>query len=154
MVVVSSEVGGRKYATASLRMDKFDRIRRASELEERAVDLPSVELDKYFGTAYGIFAGKADKTAVLRFSAERALWVADERWHPQQVANFLSDGRYELRLPYCESRELVMDILRYGAGVEVVAPETLRAAVKRHCATHWPAMCHKPRERICRKKCE
>lgn len=115
----------------ALRSFSVDRIRRASELDEKAVDLPSMELDEYFGTAYGIFAGKADKTAVLRFSAERARWVADERWHPRQVGSFLSDGRYELRIPYCESYELVMDILRYGAGVEVVAPESLRAEVKR-----------------------
>ena len=43
------------------------------------------------------------------FTAERARWVADERWHPQQEGRWLEDGRYELRIPYREARELVMD---------------------------------------------
>jgi predicted DNA-binding transcriptional regulator YafY len=68
---------------------------------------------------------------VLRFSAERARWIADERWHPEQSGQFLTDGRYELRFPYRDSRELVMDILRFGAEVDVVSPEALRADVRR-----------------------
>lgn len=38
----------------------------------------------------------------------------------------LAGGRYELRIPYRESRELVMDIMRHGKNVEVVAPDELR----------------------------
>ena len=70
-----------------------------------------------------------DKTAVLHFSAERARWVADEQWHPQQVGQYLTDGRYELQIPYRDERELVMDILRHGAEVEVVGPAALRETV-------------------------
>ena len=65
----------------------------------------------------------------LRFSAERARWVADERWHPEQSGQFLTDGRYELRIPYREDKELIMDILRHGADVEVVLPGTLRDSI-------------------------
>lgn len=68
-------------------------------------------------------------TAVLRFTAERARWVASEEWHPEQQGRFLPDGRYELSLPYGDARELIMDILKYGPDVEVVAPDSLRAAV-------------------------
>ena len=53
----------------------------------------------------------------------------DERWHPEQAGQYLTDGCYELRIPYRDSRELVMDILRHGAEVEVVAPEALRTEV-------------------------
>jgi proteasome accessory factor C len=115
----------------ALRSFSIDRIRAASELEEAADELPENTLDEHFASACGIFAGRANKTAVLRFSAERARWIADERWHPDQAGQFLTDGRYELRFPYRDSRELVMDVLRYGAGVEVVAPDSLRADVKR-----------------------
>ena len=82
---------------------------------------------------YG-FGGKADKLAVLVFTAERARWVADEKWHPQQEARWLEDGRYELRIPYREPRELVMDILRHGSGVTVTAPDELAAAVRTELA--------------------
>ena len=112
-----------------LRSFAVDRVKHATELKDRTVDIPDRELDEHFASAYGIFAGQANKTAILRFSAERARWVADERWHPEQVGQFLTDGRYELRIPYRDDRELVMDILRHGAGVEVVAPETLRNEV-------------------------
>lgn len=107
----------------------MDRVKHAAELEEAAQDVPDAGLDEYFASAYGIFSGKASKTAVLRFSAERARWVADERWHPKQIGQFLTDGSYELRIPYRDDRELLMDILRHGPEVEVVAPDTLRKAV-------------------------
>ncbi|MBI4207051.1 MAG: WYL domain-containing protein [Betaproteobacteria bacterium] len=112
-----------------LRTFSVDRVRGARELEETADAIPERELDEYFATSYGIFSGKANKTAVLRFSRERARWVADERWHPQQAGQFLTDGRYELRIPYRDDRELIMDILRHGAEVEAVEPASLRKAV-------------------------
>lgn len=112
-----------------LRSFAVDRVRSAVEIEETADARPEEELDEHYASAYGIFAGKANKTAVLRFSPERARWVADERWHPRQVGQFLTDGRYELRIPYRDDRELVMDVLKHGADVEVVAPDTLRDAV-------------------------
>ena len=65
----------------------------------------------------------------VRFSPERARWVSEEVWHPRQQGRFLPDGTYEMRLPYGDPRELLMDILRHGAEVEVVAPDALRAAV-------------------------
>ena len=104
-------------------------VRSATELEPPADQVPSAELDEHFASAYGIFAGRANKTAVLRFTPERARWVADERWHPRQAGQYLSDGSYELRIPYRDERELVIDILRHGPEVEVVAPAPLRDAV-------------------------
>jgi proteasome accessory factor C len=115
----------------ALRSFSIDRILSATQLEDAAIDVPNSQLDEHYASAYGIFAGKANKIAVLRFSRERARWVADERWHPDQSGQFLTDGRYELKFPYRDSRELVMDILRHGADVEVISPEGLREEVKR-----------------------
>src|SRR5436190_1934813 len=113
----------------ALRSFSIDRIRRATVVDERALDVPEAELDEHYATAYGIFGGKADKVAVLRFTPERARWVADEQWHPQQEGTWLPDGSYELRIPYRESHELVMDIMRQGAGVQVVSPDPLRQKI-------------------------
>jgi proteasome accessory factor C len=55
--------------------------------------------------------------------------VAKERWHRDQEGARLPDGRYELRVPYSNTPELLMDILKYGPDVEVVAPAELRAEV-------------------------
>jgi proteasome accessory factor C len=39
------------------------------------------------------------------------------------------DGTYLLKLPYSQQPELVMDVLKYGADVEVLSPHSLRDAV-------------------------
>jgi hypothetical protein len=59
---------------------------------------------------------------------KRALWIADEIWHPKQQSRCLENVRHELAVPYSDNRELLMDILKYGTEVEVVAPEVLREA--------------------------
>jgi proteasome accessory factor C len=114
---------------AALRSFSIDRILDATVLEDAARDVPEAELDEHYASAYGIFGGKADKVAVLRFTKERARWVADEQWHPQQQGTWLDDGSYELKIPYREARELVMDVMRHGASVEVVAPPELRSSI-------------------------
>jgi predicted DNA-binding transcriptional regulator YafY len=42
----------------------------------------------------------------------------------------LEDGSYELHIPYSDPRELVMDILKHGAEVEVIKPESLRQLLR------------------------
>jgi predicted DNA-binding transcriptional regulator YafY len=123
----------------ALRSFAVERIHQAQVHEQAARDVPEEELDNHFATAYGIFAGQPAHTAVLRFTPERARWVAEEQWHPQQQSCFLKDGSYELRLPYADPRELVMDILKYGPDVEVVEPETLR----RHLHERLKATLHR-----------
>lgn len=88
-------------------------------------------LNKELASSYGIFAGRPRAIAILRFTAKRARWVADETWHPGQQSRWLEDGRYELCIPYSDDRELVMDILKYGPDVEVIAPDSLRMTIKK-----------------------
>ena len=121
---------GGTYELPGLRSFAMDRVKNALETTDKAIDVTEKELNDHYASSYGIFAGKANKTAVLRFSAERARWVADERWHPEQSGQYLTDGRYELRIPYREDKELIMDILRHGPAVEVISPEALRLAVR------------------------
>jgi predicted DNA-binding transcriptional regulator YafY len=116
-------------ASNELRTFSIDRMNRPAVLSDVALDLTDAELDTHFATSYGIFGGKADKEAVLVFSAERARWVADERWHPEQKDRYLEDGSYELRVPYRDSRELTMDVMRHGMHVQVIEPQELRDEV-------------------------
>ena len=69
------------------------------------------------------------RTAVLKFEPTRSRWVSRETWHPEQKGTFQADGSWILEVPYSDPRELVMDILKYGADVEVVRPLTLRRLV-------------------------
>ena len=115
-----------------LRSFAVDAIQAAESVEQpKAKDVTELELEKVLGTGYGIFAGEHTKEAVLRFSAEAARWVAREKWHSRQEGEFNEDGSYTLTIPYADETELVMDIMRHGADVEVLAPDTLRQAVHR-----------------------
>ncbi|NLZ42587.1 MAG: WYL domain-containing protein, partial [Comamonadaceae bacterium] len=95
---------------------------------------PERELDEALGAGYGIFGGRDVKWATLRFSRERARWVAAERWHREQHGRWDAEGRWVLSLPYADPRELVMDILRHVPEVEVIAPQELEDEVKRRLA--------------------
>ncbi|MBL8377527.1 MAG: YafY family transcriptional regulator [Burkholderiales bacterium] len=112
-----------------LRSFSVDSIRKADVLNDRAKAVPEKDLKEYVETSYGIFRGKATKVAKLRFTPERARWVAGEVWHPQQRGSFAPDGTYLLEVPYHDDRELIMDVLRHGAEVEVLAPPSLRTRI-------------------------
>lgn len=119
------------HQVEGLRSFAVDAIQEAEQLEAAARDVPGGELDAVLGAGYGIFNGPARAVARLRFSPERARWVSRELWHPAQVGRFEPSGHYILELPYADSRELAMDVLRHGPEVEVLAPESLRTEVVR-----------------------
>jgi predicted DNA-binding transcriptional regulator YafY len=113
-----------------LRSFSVDSIRGAAVLDRRAKTVGEKVLNEVLESSYGIFSGKADKRAKLRFTSKQARWVASEQWHPEQVSLFMKDGSYLLEFPYHNDGELVMDILRYGDDIEVVGPATLRRKVR------------------------
>ncbi len=109
-----------------LRTFSLDRLSPAETLQIAAKEISDDILDEHFAQAYGIFAGKPTQNAQLRFTPQAARWVADEQWHPQQQGKVLSDGSFELNIPYSDPRELIMDIMKYGPDVEVIGPDVLR----------------------------
>lgn len=117
-----------------LRTFALDSIESVHTLQEPAKSLTQEQLDEHYSSAYGIFSGKAENEAVLRFDAERARWVSKEQWHPQQQGEWLDEGSYRLTVPYGNPTELVMDILRHGHYVEVLEPEGLRQQVAEEIA--------------------
>lgn len=126
-----------------LRRFAIDAIEQAQILPQPAQEIELAELERQMQSAYGIFAGTDRQWAEIRFSAERARWVQDEHWHPDQRGEFDADGRYRLTLPYSDDRELLMDILRHGQHAEVLAPASLRERVKAELQllyqTYFPA---------------
>lgn len=115
----------------ALRIFSLDRILQAEIRDEKSKDVSISKLDEHLASAYGIFSGRAKHTAILKFTQEISRWVAEEQWHPEQDGHFLDDGSYELKIPYNNPTELVMDICRYGPDVEVVGPAELRKEVAR-----------------------
>ena len=112
-----------------LRVFSVDRIARPRCMSETVYDPPSDHVAAELDSSYGIFTGKADKVAVLRFNDLAARWVAEEEWHPGVKSEPQTDGGVILRIPYKHETELVMDILRHGPNVEVLGPASLRQSV-------------------------
>jgi predicted DNA-binding transcriptional regulator YafY len=109
-----------------IRSFAVDAIRHASIVDKKAKSVPARELDAVLGAGYGIFGGSKVQWATLRFTPERARWVAAEEWHPQQKTSFEADGSYVMEIPYSADTELLMDILRHIPEVQVLKPEALR----------------------------
>jgi predicted DNA-binding transcriptional regulator YafY len=114
-----------------IRSFSIDAIRHAELIETPAIELSQHELKEYFEKGYGIFSGTKVAWAKLRFTPERARWVSTEQWHPEQKSRFDKEGYYSLEVPYSDDRELLMDILKHGTEVEVIAPKALRGSVRK-----------------------
>jgi predicted DNA-binding transcriptional regulator YafY len=118
------------HASEGLRRFALDAVRSAKVLAEPARDLPMSEVEEALDQGYGIVGGARLRWATLHFSAEAAQWVAQEEWHPQQQLKAQADGSLRMRIPYSESTELVMDVLRHGPNVRVIAPAELAYEVR------------------------
>ena len=117
------------HTRQGLRTFGVDAIETVTVSDEAAKEIDDETLERHFASGYGIFAGSATHEAVLHFNAQRARWVSREIWHPRQEGNLQPDGSYLLKVPYAHEPELVMDVMKYGADVEVLAPPSLRDAV-------------------------
>lgn len=84
----------------------------------------------YFQTSFGLYKGAFSKQIILRFTPEKAKWIADQIWHKDQKSKILEDGSLELSFPVSDFTEIVREILKHGAGVEVVKPEELKGIIK------------------------
>jgi len=118
------------HASEGLRRFALDAVRSAKVLDEPARELPMADVEKALDQGYGIFGGAQLRWATLHFSAEAAQWVAQEEWHPQQQARPQADGSLRMRIPYSDSTELVMHVLRHGPNVRVMAPPELVEEVR------------------------
>lgn len=112
----------------ALRLFSLDRIAEPDINDADARMLATEELTTFTSSSFGIFGGDPKDTAHLRFSDHSAQWVADETWHAEQMGEWRDDG-YHLKVPYSDEREIAMEVLRYGAEVEVLGPGDLREEV-------------------------
>jgi len=113
-----------------LRSFSVDGIRRIEIIDTPAKEVSLKTLEDYLHDSYGIVRGGEAQRAKLRYSVERARWIAAEVWHPDQKGSFDAAGHYILELPFRDDRELVLDVLRHGADVEVLSPVALRRKVR------------------------
>ena len=113
-----------------VRSFSVETLRKVLPLDRKARKVADKTLNGILASGYGIFGGRDTQTAKLRFTPERARWVASETWHPRQKGWFDEGGSYILEFPYSDDRELIMDILKHGPAVEVLSPASLRKRIQ------------------------
>jgi predicted DNA-binding transcriptional regulator YafY len=114
----------------ALRRFALDAVEQAQVLEVKARDVAMKRVQAEMDAGYGIYAGGEKRWARLVFDQQAAQWASREEWHPEQQGTWLEDGSYEMRLPYVDDTELVMDLLRQGEQVRVIEPPALVQAVR------------------------
>ncbi|MFA5495950.1 MAG: WYL domain-containing transcriptional regulator [Porticoccaceae bacterium] len=111
-----------------LRTFSIARIAKAEVVKARAKRIDKKQLEGHFAQSYGIFAGKPQHQARLRFYPAIAHEIALQQWHPQQRGEW-EGGDYLLTIPYGDSRELVQDIMRHLPYIDVESPAELRSEI-------------------------
>ncbi len=112
----------------ALRTFSVDALTGAEAEDEPAVDVSDADLAETLSAGYGIFSGRDVAWAKIRFTPYQSRWASTEIWHPMQRGGYEGD-RYVLEIPYSDSSELVMNILKYGEHATVLSPPELRALV-------------------------
>jgi len=101
------------------------------KIAEKTFTIPkSFDVAGYIQSGFGIYKGDSLKEVTLRFSPLKTKWVKSQIWHKKQRQKILKDGSLELTFPVASFREVMMEILKHGADVEVMKPKALRDIIK------------------------
>ena len=118
------------HSANALRRFALDAMEEATLLDTPAQDMALADVEAEMDSGYGIYAGGQQRWALLLFDRQAAQWASREEWHPSQQGRWLADGQFEMRLPYVDETELVMDVLRQGDQVRVLEPADLAQRVQ------------------------
>lgn len=87
---------------------------------------PKSEWQPFLQDTFGIYQNKEKFDVVLRFTPTRSRWVKEEMWHEGQTEQLAEDGSLIRTIPASHAAEIMMEILKHGAQVEVLEPVWLR----------------------------
>lgn len=115
----------------ALRTFSLEAIQQIELINQPLYKVEKQKIKQHFESSYGIFAGKADQQAIIKFSPYISRWVQYEQWHPEQIGQWDIDGSYQLQIPYYKDQELLQDIIKYADQAEILAPAELREKAKK-----------------------
>jgi predicted DNA-binding transcriptional regulator YafY len=122
-------VVGLDHRSKELRTFAVDRIGAISGTGRRFEPRADFDFDAYVGSSFGVVHEPATRVRI-RFDKAWAPYVAERTWHPSQKLSPQPGGKLELTMEVGGSQELRSWVLSFGAGAEVLEPDTLRAEVK------------------------
>lgn len=107
------------------------RMSAAQLLEESSNEPQGFDLDEYIRQG-GFDYSSGEKIAlVARFDAYAGKALLETPLTPEQTHKALDDGHIEIRATVNDSQQLRWWLMAFGSGVEVIAPDQLRADMRR-----------------------
>ena len=103
---------------------RIEKLSVSDETFRRTRELP----DNLFGQSMGVFWGEPERIE-LEFDTRLAAYVRGRIWHESQEVRELPDGRLGMVLKVSNDWALRSWLLGFGAGVRVIAPPALAAAL-------------------------
>jgi len=122
-------VVGHDHKSGEVRTFAVERIRRIEPMDARFTVREDFDFDTYTGSAFGVISEPA-RPVRIRFGPEWASHVQERTWHPTQRWKRLAGGAVELSMEVGGLAELQSWVLSFGAGAEVLEPESLRGTVR------------------------
>ncbi len=113
----------------AIRIFAVERMRTVDVLRGHFAMPADFDAETYLGDAWGIIRGDLVTVRVI-FARGLARYIRERLWHPSQRLRDLEDGRLEMTLHVSDTQEVRRWILGYGAQAEVVAPESMRDALR------------------------
>ncbi len=116
---------------SELRDFALSRVRKIEPLPRR-IRLPDnlPPIKTYIRKNFGLMIGKESIEVCLRFTPDIAEIISEQIWFTSQEVMRNEDGSICLKFPVADFREVRGEILKYGAGVEVLSPPELRSEIK------------------------
>jgi predicted DNA-binding transcriptional regulator YafY len=112
-----------------IRLFAVERVRELEVLTARFDRPVSFDIDKYLHGVWGIIRGDVVTVRVV-FARGLARYIRDRLWHPTQSFRDLDDGRLEMTARVADTLEVRRWILGFGSEAEVLAPASLREALR------------------------
>lgn len=118
------------HHAGALRTFKLERIQEI-ELTDQPYQVPEAfDANSYLRNSWGVVADE-EVEVKLRFSPAVAGRVVECSWHPSQVTSPGEDGGLDFAVTVAGTMEITPWILSWGAEVEVLGPDGLRAQIAR-----------------------
>ena len=121
-------VVGHDHLSGELRTFAITRIETIEILDEHFEVSPDFDFDAFTSTAFGVISEPATRVRI-RFAPEWRAHVSEHTWHATQELESLPGGGVELRMEAGGTPEIRNWVLSFGAGAEVVEPQSLREEV-------------------------